>query len=163
MSIAQLIADTKSNFTALPAAAAGVPAFVGDRIAVLNAKGKPADVLVVVDVKKRNIKVESLLTNESVLLGVKNFDANGVLLSNNTTAQLFKSSVLPKPGRKGTKKVLGAPTKLSICTKLFLDHPDMEKSEMCKLFQSEANCTRMGANTYYLALVKKHAAPAVTH
>ena len=156
MSIAQLITDAKTNFNALPAAAAGVQAFVGDRITVMNASGKPADVLVVKDIKTRILKTESLVTHKSVSLGVKEFDADGVLLDNDTTVQLFKSTTPPKPGRKGSKKVVGAPTKLSICTKIFLENPNMEKSEMCKLFQSEANCTRMGANTYYILISKNH-------
>lgn len=156
--IANIIADTNANFSALAAGATNIQALSGDRIHMVTAEGETSDVLKVVMVKKKVVNTVSEVTGEKMSVAVLTYDEGGVELSDGTKAVLYKSPTLPKPSRKGSKKVLGAPTKLSICQGIFLKDPNAAKADVCKLFQSEANCTRQGANTYYLLIAKQHAA-----
>lgn len=157
-SIANVFAATKSGFNALQSGATNVQALSGDRIVMMTAQGEASDVLQVVMVKKKVLNTVSEVTGEKMSIAVMTFDDGGVELTDGSKAVLFKSLTGPIPSRKGSKKVLGAPTKLSICGNIFLQNPEAEKSTVCKRFQAEANCTRQGANTYYLLLAKKFAA-----
>lgn len=156
--IANVFAATQAGFAALQAGATNVQALSGDRIVMMTAQGEASDVLQVVLVKKKVLNTVSEVTGEKQSIAVLNYDEGGVELTDGSKAVLFKSPTLPKPAKKGSKKVLGAPTKLSICGNIFLENPEAEKGIVCKRFQEEANCTRQGANTYYLLLAKKFAA-----
>lgn len=156
--IATVLEQTKTAFAALQAGATEVQALSGDRIVMMTAQGEASDVLQVVLVKKKVLNTISEVTGEKHSIAVLNYDEGGVELTDGSKAVLFKSPTLPKPAKKGSKKVLGAPTKLSICGNIFLENPEAEKGTVCKRFQEEANCTRQGANTYYLLLAKKFAA-----
>lgn len=156
--IANVLEQTKTAFAALQAGATEVQALSGDRIVMMTAQGEASDVLQVVLVKKKVLNTISEVTGEKHSIAVLNYDEGGVELTDGSKAVLFKSPTLPKPAKKGSKKVLGAPTKLSICGNIFLENPEAEKGTVCKRFQEEANCTRQGANTYYLLLAKKFAA-----
>lgn len=53
-------------------------------------------------------------------------------------------------------KAEGGKTKIAHCRELFAQHKaDLTKEAMIELFMSEANCTKMGANTYYLTCKKE--------
>lgn len=160
--ISKLIADTKSTFKAVPADAAALQALSGDRIEIQK-NGKTTDVLTVTTVKKRILITQSLVTDNKIRMGVMEYAPAGVNLQDGEVAFLHKSPTAPMPGRKGQKKVVGAPTKMSLCTAIFLENPEAEKKDVCKRFQAEANCTRMGANTYYLMIAKKHQAGELTN
>lgn len=156
--IAKVFADTQSSFAVLTGGATNVQALSGDRIVMLTAEGETSDVLTVMMVKKKVINTVSEVTGEKLSVAVLTYDEGGIELSDGTKAVLYKSPTLPKPSRKGSKKVLGAPTKLSICQNIFLEDPTAAKADVCKRYQAEANCTRQGANTYYLLISKQHAA-----
>lgn len=160
MTIAQILADTKSTFATLAEGSVHIKALSGDRIVMLAADGNAADVLKVLIVKKRVLATQSEVTGSKMTVPVMEYDAPGVELTDGTTAVLYKSPTLPKPAKKGSKRVLGAPTKLSVCEAILVANAGADKATICKLFQSEANCTRQGSNTYYLLLTKKLAATA---
>jgi hypothetical protein len=156
-SINTLIKETNATFHALPEGEVQ-PALQNDRIVVRNAKGKEVDVLVVMVRKNKVLVTKSLVNDTKVSVRVMDFPTQGVLLTDGDTLVLRKSATGPIPGRKGQKRVEGAPSKKALCEKIFLEQPDADKKVVCKRFQAEANCTRMGANTYYLSISKAHQA-----
>lgn len=157
-----LSAAQAAGYAALAADQTSVKALSGDRIVMLTAEGETSDVLEVLLVKKKVLTTRSLVSEDKVSVGVMVFDADGVALEDGSKAVLYKSPTLPKPAKKGSKKVEGAPTKLSLCRQIFNDNLGADKAEVKKMFQEQANCTRMGANTYFLLISKEVAAAEAT-
>jgi len=152
-----LLANTDA-FRPVAADAGEVKALVGDKIVFLTADKKESDVLTVVMVKKKVTNTVSDVNGEKMSVPMTHFGADDIELEDGTFIRLVKSVIPPKPGKKGRGRVEGAPTKADICRGLFIAAPDAPKAVMCKLFQSEAGCTRMGANTYFLSIAKAYAA-----
>lgn len=64
-----------------------------------------------------------------------------------------KGKAVKKGG--GPKPKDGGVTKIAKCREIFKANPNLSKVDMCALFIKDAECTTMGANTYYLTVSKE--------
>lgn len=139
-----------------------VSLLVGDKFTVAVAGGEAEDVLTVLFVRKKSAVAKSELTGEKVMLPVEltseGLELDGKVLTLHKAPVAEGEEAAPARKTRRRKSPVEGKTKQDLCREIFAANLDMPKPEVCKLFQSEANCTRMGANTYYLKIAKEVAA-----
>lgn len=157
MNFIELTADTDANFNVqFPDALASVQAATGDRIKMLEPTKLGGDIAEVIMVRKQGIVARSLLNPKIKYDLPLNYCVSGSI-HNDKHLFLYRSPkniVIKTPSKTRQKRVKGGITKIQRCRELYAANPSLDKAAMLELFQREAGCTPLGANTYYL-LCKK--------
>jgi hypothetical protein len=118
------------------------------------------EVLEVLLVRKDHIIARALGVKEARKIELpKTWRPEGHSVSESNKYELYRkkgSIVVPaeeKVKRAGPKRPEGK-TKISHCREIYAEHKALPKEDVIKMFVELANCTPVGANTYYITCSK---------